>query len=80
MGFSLDMALASQSDADVWMQQARFIRRTLTDSVIDDAFSHLPKGIENKEIERISVIVKQRRDRLEEIATAYFDQLQRTRF
>ncbi len=78
LGFSLDMALASQSDADVWMQQTRFIRRTLTDSVIDDAFSRLPKGIEDKEIERISAIVKQRRDRLEEIATAYFDQLQRT--
>lgn len=78
LGFSLDMALASQSDVSVWIDQARFIQRTLTDSVIGEAFSLLPKGVEGHEIERISRIVKDRRDKLEEIATAYFVQLQRT--
>lgn len=78
LGFSLDMALASQSDLSVWINQARFIRRMLTDAVIDEAFSRLPKEIEDKEIRRIGTIVKQRRDMLEEIAKGYFNQLQRT--
>ncbi len=78
LGFTLDMALASQSDASVWMEQAQFIRRTLTDSVIDKAFSQLPKGIDDKTIKRISTTVKERRDKLEEIANRYFTVLQRT--
>lgn len=78
LGFALDMALCSQSDLEVWMQQAAFIRQTLTDAVIDEAFSMLPKGIDNAEIKHIMKIVRERRDKLDEIAKSYFTQLQRT--
>lgn len=78
LGFTLDMALCSQSDLSVWLQQARYIRETLTDTVIDEAFSKLPEGIDDKEVSQITKIVKERRDKLEEIAKSYFDQLQRT--
>lgn len=78
LGFALDMALASQSDVSVWIEQARFIQRTLTDSVIGEAFALLPKGVEDKEVERISRTIKERRGKLEKIATSYFASLQRT--
>ena len=67
------MALTSQSDVSVtWTGQARFIRQTLTDSIIDEAFSRLPKGIEDKEIKRITRIIKERREKLEVIAKKLF--------
>lgn len=78
LGFALDMALTSQSDVSVWTGQARFIRQTLTDSIIDKAFSRLPKGIEGKEIKRITRIIKERREKLEVIAKNYFASLQQT--
>ena len=78
LGFALDMALTSQSDVSVWTGQARFIRQTLTDSIIDEAFSRLPKGIEDKEIKRITRIIKERREKLEVIAKNYFASLQQT--
>lgn len=78
LGFPLDMALASPSNDSVWVEQARYIRRTLTDVVIDEAFSELPEGIEGKDIEIIRETVKQRRDHLEKIAIDYFTLLQRT--
>lgn len=78
LGFTLDMALCSQSDLSVWLQQAALIRQTLTDAVIDEAFSMLPKGIDGAEIEHITKIVKERRNKLNEIAKSYYAQLQRT--
>lgn len=78
LGFTLDMALSSQSDLSIWMEQARYIRQTLTDEVIGEAFSRLPKGIDDKEVKRITTIIKERRDKLDEIAQNYFEQLQQT--
>ena len=78
LGFALDMALASQSDVSVWTEQAQFIRRMLTDSIIDEAFSRLPEGVESKEIEGIIRTIKERREKLVEIAKSYFVSLLRT--
>ena len=76
LGFTLDMALSNQSNEDVWIKQARFLKKQLNDKEIDKAFRLLPADIESEETELIKENLKKRRDNLEEIAKQYFRQLQ----
>lgn len=78
LGFALDMALISGSDESVWLQEARYLQANLTDSLIDDAFTKLPDGIDAAEMGRISTGMKMRRDQLETVARQYFRLLQKT--
>lgn len=78
LGFPLDMAVTSQSDLSRWIEQARFLRHTLTDSVIDLSFQLLPPDIQSTETDGIREKLKLRRDSLESITRQYYKQLQRT--
>lgn len=78
LGFPLDMAVTSQSDQSRWVKQARYLQRTLTDSVIDRSFKLLPPDIQSTETNLIREKLKDRRDSLENIARKYYKQLQRT--
>lgn len=78
LGFPLDMAVTSQSDLSRWVEQARFLKQTLTDSVIDRSFRLLPPDIQSTETNLIRDKLKCRRDSLESIARQYYKQLQRT--
>ena len=78
LGYTLDMALASESNEAVWLRQARKLQSVLTDSVIDEAFHILPLAIQGSETEAIKVKLKNRRDSLEYMACQYYRKLQRT--
>ena len=51
LAFALDMAVAGRSDESVWIRQAQEIRKQMTDSLIDSAFTYLPEGVKHDEIE-----------------------------
>lgn len=77
LGFDLDMALVSQSDESVWLEEARYLKAIMTDQLIDEAFSKLPAGIDTIETGHLKWKLKQRRDRIEKAAASYFALLQR---
>ena len=78
LAFALDMAVAGRSDESVWIRQAQEIRRQMTDSLIDSAFTYLPEGVKHDEIELIKRKLKRRRLELEAVASQYYRLLQRT--
>ncbi|MEO3186505.1 hypothetical protein ABHC70_02435 [Parabacteroides distasonis] len=78
LAFALDMAVAGRSDEWVWIRQAQEIRRQMTDSLIDSAFTYLPEGVKHDEIELIKRKLKRRRLELEAVASQYYLLLQRT--
>lgn len=78
LAFALDMAVAGRSDESVWIRQAQELRRLMTDSLIDSAFTYLPEGVKHDEIELIKRKLKRRRLELEVVASQYYRLLQRT--
>lgn len=78
LAFALDMAVAGRSDESVWIRQAQEIRKQMTDSLIDSAFTYLPEGVKHDEIELIKQKLKRRRLELEAVASQYYRLLQRT--
>ncbi len=74
-GHKLDKALLKQSDKSVWLEQAKFLQTEITDEVIEEAFSNLPKEIQGESIEDIKTKLKGRRDNLVDIATRYSNYL-----
>ncbi|MGB5943689.1 MAG: metallophosphoesterase [Leeuwenhoekiella sp.] len=73
-GIKLDMALAQQSTRDVWVNQAEYIQKNITDSTIDAAFTALPPEVNKGEtIDNIKKKLRARRDGLVEIANEYYD-------
>lgn len=78
LAFALDMAVAGRSDESVWIRQAQEIRKQMTDSLIDIAFTYLPEGVKHDEIELIKQKLKRRRLELEAVASQYYRLLQRT--
>lgn len=78
LGFPLDMALLSQSVESDWIEQARILKTTLTDQVIDEAFVRLPSAVREQEAGQLKGKLKKRRDLLEGIARPYYRLLQRT--
>lgn len=77
LGFALDMALISRSDETVWLEEARFLKKSVTDQLIEDAFRQLPAGIDTIETGHLKQKLKLRRDKLEEAAHLYYTLLQR---
>lgn len=78
LGFALDMAVAGRSDESAWVRQARILQRQVTDSMIDKAFTCLPKGVMLDEIELVKRKLKRRKPELEAVARKYYRLLQRT--
>lgn len=78
LGFALDMALTSQSDESVWLEEARFLKENLTDQLIEEAFAQLPSGIDSIETGHLKLKLRERREKIGEVAHAYFTLLQRT--
>ncbi|WP_029902187.1 hypothetical protein [Prevotella sp. 10(H)] len=76
LGFTLDVALTARSTQSDWITQARYLKTTLTDQVIDDAFARLPKEIQSEETDEVKRKLKVRRDNLEGTALRYYEELQ----
>lgn len=70
--FPLDVEFIQKSGKDIWMEQAKFLQKNVTDEVIDKAFLNLPKEIRDESVEKIKKTLKARRSNLQKIANRYF--------
>ena len=73
----LDIAITQRSTAEDWQEQARILKLDLTDRDIDNAFSALPKEMQNEDINKLKERLKARRKNLEDIALKYYTTLQK---
>ncbi|MCB0459847.1 MAG: metallophosphoesterase [Flavobacteriaceae bacterium] len=70
--YPLDMALITSSDKANWDKQVKIITEGITDQVIEDAFSKLPKEVQDQDILDIKEKLKSRRSNLQKISDRYF--------
>ncbi|CAA0208231.1 metallophosphoesterase [Tenacibaculum maritimum] len=61
-----------------WYQQADYIQKHLTDSIIENAIQQLPKAIYNLDGETIIKKIKSRRNKLKNIANRYYKKYAKT--
>ncbi|PVW15774.1 phosphoesterase [Marixanthomonas spongiae] len=72
-GIKLDRALAENYGREEWLAQAEFIKKNVTDTVIEQAFKDLPKAVQDETSEKIIENLKGRRDNIVKIASEYYD-------
>ncbi len=70
-----DRALLNRSGRDQWKYLAEEIQNQLTDEVIDEAFSAIPKDVQEETLAVIKRHFKARRNNLAAIADRYYDVL-----
>lgn len=70
--FPLDVEFIQKSNKKVWLKQAQILQKSITDKVIDEAFSNLPKEVIDESIEKIKTTLKARRSNITKIAERYF--------
>ena len=75
--FALDMALLSESDLDMWIEQAKFIQEHINDQVIDEAFLNFPDEVRDGTVDKIKTVLLARKDHLVETAKTYYAVLNR---
>ncbi len=69
----LDRSLIQNVGREEWLQQAKFLQEQITDEVIEEAFSKLPKETMGESTDKIISSLKGRRDNLVDIASRYYD-------
>ena len=74
-GIILDRALLKRSGRQQWLYTARYLQETISDSIIEEAFSTVPEQVKNESLQDIKATLKARRDNLEEIADRYYSYL-----
>jgi hypothetical protein len=70
--YPLDMALIKQSNREVWNAQVKQIVENLTDTIIDQAFTHFPREVNDETVQDIKQKLLGRRSNLQKISDAYF--------
>lgn len=73
--YPLDMALINQSDRTVWNVQVQHIVNKLTDEIIDKAFTHFPREVNDETIQDIKRKLKGRRANLQKISDEYYNHI-----
>ena len=73
--YSLDMALINQSNRNVWNNQVKHITESLTDDVIDEAFTYFPSEINQETVQDIKRKLKGRRSNLQKISDNYYNHI-----
>jgi len=73
----LDRALIRNSGRGQWKYLAGKIQESLSDSIIDKAFANVPVEVQNESLEQIKSSLKDRRDKLINIAENYYTYLAR---
>ena len=74
-GVKLDRVLIQQSNLDIWIKQAKFLEENVTDAVIEEAFSKIPKEVQDESLMEIKKKLKGRRGNLVDIAERYYTYL-----
>ncbi len=70
--FALDMALLSETTAETWLQQAKYIQDNLNEDVIDSAFANFPEEVRDETITGMKRVLLSRKSNLVETAKAYY--------
>tara|TARA_R110002012_G_scaffold50790_4_gene131311 strand:+ start:7227 stop:10940 length:3714 start_codon:yes stop_codon:yes gene_type:complete len=70
--FALDMALLSETDLQMWIDQAAFIQQNLNGEIIDDAFLAFPEEVRDETLTEIKKILLARKENLVETAKEYY--------
>lgn len=71
-GVKLDRVLIQKSTLDNWLEQAKFLQNQITDEVVEEAFSKVPKEAQDETLEDIKAKLKGRRANLLDIANRYY--------
>ncbi|WP_292946848.1 metallophosphoesterase [Olleya sp. UBA1516] len=74
-GIKLDKVLIQNSDKSVWIKQAQYLQDNITDAVIEEAFSKVPKEVQEESLLQIKTFLKERKNNLLDIAERYSDYL-----
>lgn len=74
-GIILDRALIQRSGRTEWEGYAKEIQETITDELIDEAFSTIPQEVQDESLKEIITTLKARRDNLGDIAKRYYEYL-----
>ncbi len=69
----LDRSILKSANDTIWEEQAKFIQKTITDSVIQKAFASLPEEVQGDATNEIIEKMKERRDNIVEIAKNYYE-------
>lgn len=70
--FALDMALLSETDLDLWIDQAKFIQKQINEIVIDKSFSAFPEEVTDETVSNFKKILLARKQDLVHTAKEYF--------
>lgn len=70
--FALDMALLSESNLDMWIEEAKFIQQHINEQVIDEAFMAFPEEVRDETLTTIKHALLSRKDNLVETAKSYY--------
>ena len=70
-----DHTFLNELPLEEWLKEATFMQESLTDAVIEQAFSHFPDRVHELTAANIIKSLKTRRDQLPAIATSFYQQL-----
>ncbi|MDW5289903.1 metallophosphoesterase [Formosa sp. PL04] len=70
--YPLDVAFLTDIDKSVWDAQVAYIQEHITDEVIAEAFSKLPKEVQDQSVSEFIKLIKERRANLQIIADRYY--------
>ncbi|WP_457615684.1 metallophosphoesterase [Lutibacter sp.] len=73
--YPLDAALITKSSFSNWEKQVAYIQQKITDEIINNAFNNLPAEVQDATISDLKKKLKERLDKLPEIAKQYYKQL-----
>ncbi|PXY42623.1 metallophosphoesterase [Flavobacterium cheongpyeongense] len=76
--YPMDLAFLRAAEENDWIAQAKFIQESLSDTDIDNAFTNMPKEVQDETVEDIKNKLKSRKKDLQKYASEYFDVLSRT--
>ncbi|MBU3821084.1 metallophosphoesterase [Flavobacteriaceae bacterium XHP0103] len=74
-GIKLDRILIQKANEADWLKEAQFLQENITDAVIDEAFSKVPKEVRDASLEEIKRNLKGRKSNLQDIARRYYKHL-----
>lgn len=76
--YALDLALLKSATLEDWLKQASIIEKSLTNTVVDNAFKKIPIEIQGPEVETVKNKINTRKNDLNKYAEQYYKVLMKT--
>ncbi|UMQ41117.1 metallophosphoesterase [Chryseobacterium sp. Y16C] len=74
--YPLDLIFLKGATQEDWISQAKYIQEHLTDKNIDEAFTNIPKEVQDETLADIQRKLKSRKTKLQDYAVQYYNVLQ----